>query len=86
MVHEIKDKDPRGLVARKTGDSTFSEEILTEKTEMDAYQTRIDSLNNEYNQITDPEKMDNDRVNNTRELDRIFENLISREEHDDALN
>jgi hypothetical protein len=78
MVHEIKDKDPRGLVARKTGDANFSEEILTEKTEMDAYQTQIDSLKNELNQITDPEKMDIDRVNNTRDLDRAFNELCMR--------
>jgi hypothetical protein len=86
MVHEIKDKDPRGLVARKTGDANFSEEIMTEKTEMDAYQTQIDSLRNELNQITDPEKMDIDRVNNTKDLDRVYLDLLKQSERNDQMD
>jgi len=38
MIHEVKDKDPRGgLNARERVDNSlpFSDEILTEKTEMD---------------------------------------------------
>ena len=38
MLHEVKDRDPRGLVTRKLdygAITTFSEEIQTEKTEMD---------------------------------------------------
>jgi len=43
MIHEIKDKDPRGLL-RKQEHPNFSEEILTEKTEMDTFDSYIDSL------------------------------------------
>ena len=43
MIHEIKDKDPRGLL-RKQEQQNFSEEILTEKTEMDTFDQYIDSL------------------------------------------
>jgi hypothetical protein len=44
MVCEIKDRDPRGSVGRKFDSANFSEEILTEKTEMDGYDTTIDTL------------------------------------------
>ena len=38
MVHEVKDKDPRGGLNRRERDAgllPFSDEILTEKSEMD---------------------------------------------------
>ena len=45
MIHEIKDRDPRGMGgARKFDVSNFSEEILTEKAEMDAFDSGIDAL------------------------------------------
>lgn len=51
MVFEVKDRDPRGMVTRKAeyGMSLFSEEILTEKAELQTYDTQIDALNSEYN-------------------------------------
>ena len=45
MIHEVKDKDPRGgLNARERVDNSlpFSDEILTEKTEMDEIQNKRD--------------------------------------------
>jgi hypothetical protein len=39
MIHEIKDRDPRGLITRNFDQGycdTFAEEILTEKAEMEA--------------------------------------------------
>lgn len=45
MVNEIKDRDPRGIGgARKFEMANFSEEILTEKTEMDGYDQQIETL------------------------------------------
>ena len=51
MMFEIKDKDMlRGGAGRKfEGIANFSEEILTEKTEMDQYEQLIDTLQNELN-------------------------------------
>lgn len=55
MINEIKDRDPRGMAgARKFEVANFSEEILTEKIEMDWYDNQIDSLQNELNQAKDP--------------------------------
>ena len=38
MIHDVKDRDPRGGVVRRDRDQNmlpFSDEILTEKSEMD---------------------------------------------------
>jgi len=55
-MFEIKDKDMlRGGAGRKfEGIANYSEEILTEKTEMDQYEQMIDTLQNELNQAKDP--------------------------------
>ena len=47
MIHEVKDKDPRGgLNARERVDNSlpFSDEILTEKTEMDEILAKREQL------------------------------------------
>ena len=57
MIHEVKDKDPRGgLNARERVDNSlpFSDEILTEKTEMDEIQNKRDQLINELAAARDP--------------------------------
>ena len=57
MIHEVKDKDPRGgLNARERVDNSlpFSDEILTEKTEMDEIQAKRDQLINELAAARDP--------------------------------
>ena len=51
FVHEIKDRDTKGLQqsrAREIGNTmAFSEEVLTEKIEMEDYLARKEQLNNE---------------------------------------
>ena len=51
IIHEIKDRDTKGLQqsrAREIGSTmAFSEEVLTEKIEMEDYIARKDQLNNE---------------------------------------
>ena len=70
MLHEVKDRDPRGLVTRKLdygAITTFSEEIQTEKTEMDQYDSTIDQLQNELNQAKDSNQVGVDETMNTKE-------------------
>lgn len=51
MIHEIKDRDPRGGLVKKERDlggiTTFSEEILTEKTEIEEDRALLEQLSNE---------------------------------------
>ena len=57
MIHEVKDKDPRGghnANLRVDNSLPFSDEILTEKTEMDEIQHRRDQLINELASARDP--------------------------------
>jgi len=45
MMHEVKDRDPRGGLVRRDrdlGTLPFSDEILTEKSEMDDIQGKRD--------------------------------------------
>jgi hypothetical protein len=59
MMHAVDDRQARA--AGKFGVlQNFSEEILTEKTEMDMYDNNIDTLNNELNQAQDPSQVGND--------------------------
>jgi hypothetical protein len=45
MIHTIVDRDPRGGAGARGADLTnFSEEILTEKIEMDWYDSTMESL------------------------------------------
>jgi hypothetical protein len=69
MMFEIKDKDMlRGGAGRKfEGIANFSEEILTEKTEMDQYEQLIDTLQNELNQAKDPSQVGSDEKMSTKE-------------------
>ena len=57
MIHEVKDKDPRGGLVRRDRDQgmlPFSDEILTEKSEMDDIHGERDRLINELAQARDP--------------------------------
>lgn len=47
MIHEVKDRDPRGGLVKRERDANllpFSDEILTEKTEMEEIMTKRDQL------------------------------------------
>jgi len=68
MMLEIKDKDMlRGGAGRSLNIANFSEEILTEKTEMDQYEQLIDTLQNELNQAKDPSQVGSDEKMSTKE-------------------
>lgn len=57
MVHEVKDKDPRGGLNRRERDAgllPFSDEILTEKSEMDDIIGKKDQLFIELQSARDP--------------------------------
>ena len=50
IIHEVKDRDPRGGLVKKERDVgllPFSDEILTEKSEMDEIKGVRDQLRNE---------------------------------------
>lgn len=80
MMLEIKDKDVRGGGLRKfDGIANFSEEILTEKTEMDQYEQMIDTLQNELNQAKDPSQVGVDEKMSTKEQEDTIQRL--NEEH-----
>ena len=56
MIHEVKDRDPRSSINRYVRDPTllYSDEILTEKSEMDDINTERDRLLNELSSARDP--------------------------------
>ena len=57
MIHDVKDKDPRGGLVRRDRDQgmlPFSDEILTEKSEMDDIHGERDRLKNELETARDP--------------------------------
>lgn len=57
MVHEVKDRDPRGGLVRRERDAgllPFSDEILTEKSEMDDIIGKKDQLFIELQSARDP--------------------------------
>lgn len=51
MVHEVKDRDTKGAALRRGREignpMAFSEEVLTEKVEMEEYVAKKEQLNNE---------------------------------------
>jgi WD40 repeat protein len=50
IVHDIKDRDPRGAKRERDGlGLPFSDEILTEKTEIEAFITEKEGLENDFN-------------------------------------
>ena len=57
MVHEVKDRDPRGGLVRRERDAgllPFSDEILTEKSEMDEIIGKKDALFIQLQSARDP--------------------------------
>lgn len=65
MIHAVDDRQARA--AGKFGVlQNFSEEILTEKTEMDMYDNQIDTLNNELNQAQDPSQVGNEEKTSSK--------------------
>lgn len=73
IIHDIKDRDPRGGVIKRDfgGVLNFSEEILTEKTEMEEFDNMKDTLENELQAARDPAStgVDNKMGSNTQEND-----------------
>lgn len=55
MIHEVKDKDPRGgTIKRDGGQLPFSDEILTEKQEQEEIISKRDQKYNELAAVRDP--------------------------------
>ena len=57
MIHEVQDRDPRGNLYKRDRDQgmlAYSEEILTEKSEMDDIQNESDRLRNDLATARDP--------------------------------
>lgn len=57
MIHDVKDKDPRGGLVKRDRDQgmlPYSDEILTEKSEIDDIHGERDRLINELAQARDP--------------------------------
>jgi hypothetical protein len=56
IIHEIKDKDPRGGVIKREFEKVlgWSEDILTEKSEMEEFDNQKEQLENELLQAKDP--------------------------------
>jgi len=71
IIHDIKDRDPRGGVIKRDFGAVlnFSEEILTEKTEMEEFDNMKDTLENELQAARDPAStgVDNKMGSNTQE-------------------
>jgi hypothetical protein len=47
IIHEVKERDPKNKGAADKRGLEFSDEILTEKTEIDTYQQEKETLENE---------------------------------------
>lgn len=56
VIHEIRDRDPRGGTIKRNFGTVlqFSEEILTEKTEMEEFDNLKETLENELQAARDP--------------------------------
>jgi hypothetical protein len=56
IIHDIKDKDPRGGVIKREFEKVlgWSEDILTEKSEMEEFDNQKEQLENELLQAKDP--------------------------------
>lgn len=67
MIHEVKDRDPRGGLVKRDRDQgmlPYSDEILTEKTEMDDILGECERLKNDLQTARDPSQAGvNDKSN-----------------------
>jgi cilia- and flagella-associated protein 57 len=48
IIHDVKDKDPRGGKREREGLLNFSDEILTKREELDNYTSEKENLENEF--------------------------------------
>ena len=75
MIHEVKDRDPRGGLVRRDRDQgilPFSDEILTEKSEMDDINGDRDRFINELATARDPSHSGvNEKTNASDQEDKI---------------
>ena len=60
IIHDIKDRDPRGGAKRERDGLglPFSDEILTEKTEIDNFLTEKEGLENDFNNANQPDSVE----------------------------
>jgi hypothetical protein len=66
VIHDVKDRDPKGKT-RERECLQFSDEILTEKSEIDAYVQEKEQLENEHHNLNQGESFD--KVMKLKKLD-----------------
>lgn len=97
IIHDIKDRDPRGGVIKRDfgGVLNFSEEILTEKQEMEEFETVREQLETQLQAFKDPASSGVDNKMGSNELDSIIQSLnedrseraiTARNQYDQLLN
>lgn len=77
VIHEIKDRDPRGGLNKRDlgGVLQFSEEILTEKAEMEEFDNQKEALENELQGAKDPSSGGVDNQMGTNKQDEEIASL-----------
>lgn len=77
IIHDIKDRDPRGGAKRERDGLglPFSDEILTEKTEIDNFQTEKEGLENDFNNANQP-----DSVEKIMKVKRLEDQIVKLQE------
>jgi len=91
IIHEVKERDPKGKGAVEKRGLEFSDEILTEKTEIDAYQQEKETLENElvgqgpdsFDKVIKVKKLD-EQINKLQE-ELSSSNLLHRQRYDSLL-
>lgn len=59
IIHDIKDRDPRGAKREREGlGLPFSDEILTEKAEIEGFITEKEGLENDFNNANQPDSVE----------------------------
>jgi hypothetical protein len=58
IIHDVKDKDPRGGKREREGLLNFSDEILTKREELDNYTSEKENLENEFNTNNQPDSVE----------------------------
>ena len=77
VIHEVKDRDPRGGLNKRDlgGVLQFSEEILTEKAEMEEFDNQKETLENELQGAKDPSSGGVDNQMGTNKQDEEIASL-----------
>lgn len=76
IIHDVKDRDPRGAKREREGlGLPYSDEILTEKAEIEAFVTEKEGLENDFNNANQP-----DSVEKIMKVKRLEDNILKLQE------